>query len=451
MSRRTINPLLVILVVSVVCRVAVAFYLGDTVPTNTDETSYSALGMRLATGHGYSFDRGWYPFTPADAPTSHWSFLYSAVVAGIYLLFGPHPLAARLVGAVTGGLLTPWLVLRLARRLFPGRSDVHLVSAACAAIYLYFVLYAAMIMTETLYIAALLWSLERALALAVSYREPCAQRERRSVRIAIGLELGAALGGATLLRQSILPWTLVLFAWLLWSNLRARRTSPGPAGSGWVSAVSPLVTAGVVMVLCVLPFTVRNYRAYGQFLLLNSNAGYAMYAAQHPMHGTSFREYTAAPLPEDLIGSGLNEAQWDRELLQRGIGFVLADPIRYLRLSLSRVADYFEFWPTADTSLLHNVGRVGSIGVFLPFMAWGIWRTVRSTWRLCGRRLAAFAETPVFLVAAFMVIYALMHIFTWAMGRYRLPVDAVALPFAAVALLRLASRITAAHGDRQVA
>jgi len=31
----------------------------------------------------------------------------------------------------------------------------------------------------------------------------------------------------------------------------------------------------------------------------------------------------------------------------------------------------------------------------------------------------------------------LMHILTWAMPRYRLPVDAVALPYASLALTRL--------------
>jgi hypothetical protein len=34
----------------------------------------------------------------------------------------------------------------------------------------------------------------------------------------------------------------------------------------------------------------------------------------------------------------------------------------------------------------------------------------------------------------FIIFYSLLHIFTWAMPRYRLPVDAVAMPFAALAL-----------------
>ena len=67
-----------ILLLAVLLRVGVALYLGDLVdapPLLTDQRSYHALGARLASGHGFSFDRAWYPFTPAETPTAHWSFL----------------------------------------------------------------------------------------------------------------------------------------------------------------------------------------------------------------------------------------------------------------------------------------------------------------------------------------------------------------------------------------
>jgi hypothetical protein len=57
--------LLAILLLSVLLRAGVALYLGDTVPAGKDEQSYSELAARLATGHGYSFDRPWYPFALA--------------------------------------------------------------------------------------------------------------------------------------------------------------------------------------------------------------------------------------------------------------------------------------------------------------------------------------------------------------------------------------------------
>lgn len=119
-NRRLERPrrfLVLIIVLSVILRVGVALYLGDTVPPAKDEMSYSVLAERLASGHGYSFPTPWYPFAEADAPTSHWSFLYTAFVAAVYAVAGPHPLAARLVQAVAVGVLMPWVTWRLAGRV----------------------------------------------------------------------------------------------------------------------------------------------------------------------------------------------------------------------------------------------------------------------------------------------------------------------------------------------
>ena len=410
-----------ILLLSVALRIPVAFYLGDTADPphkRTDQITYHTLAVRLLQGHGYSFPDHWYPFTPPDTPTAHWSFLYPATIAPVYAVSGVHPLAARIVQAIVGGILLPWTVYRLARRLFPQQEGLALLAMACAAGYAFFILYAAMLMTETYYIAALLWAMERALALA----------ERPTLRRAA--ILGLALGLTALLRQSVLPWAAVLFTWLLWAGWRSARFRRMLAASA---------LAGGVALLCILPFTIRNYRAYGQFLLLNSNAGYAMYASQHPMHGTDFLDYTAAPLPDDV--RGLNEAQLDRELMRRGIGFILAEPARFLLLSLDRAVNYFTFWPTPGTTLLYNTGRVVSFGFFLPFMVYGLWLAIRRAGPLRSRAdRARFMATPLALVLLFMAFYPLLHILTWPSPRYRLPVDAVALPFAALALRDLGQR-----------
>ena len=191
---------------------------------------------------------------------------------------------------------------------------------------------------------------------------------------------------------------------------------------------SPAVDRPGYHFLLVLPFTARNYQAYGEFLLLNSNAGYAMYSAQHPFHGTSFQAFTAAPLPADLLKENYNEAQWDRLLMARGIRFVLEEPGRYLQLSLSRAADFFMFWPSPETTFINNIGRVVSFGLFLPIMIYGLWLS-RVRWR------------ELQLLYGFMIFYTIMHLMTWSMIRYRLPVDAVLLIFAALALAKLTARL----------
>jgi hypothetical protein len=438
MNSKTRNYLLIILLVSVTLRVLVALYLGneiDAPPLLTDQRSYHALGERLIAGYGFSFAKPWYPFyLPAGSPTAHWSFLYSLFIAAIYSVFGPHVIAARLVQAVLGGILVPLAVFFLARRLLEStasaplrdaleRRGLHvanlpLVAAGIAAVYFYFVLYAATLMTETLYITALLLALNRTMALA----------DKPTIKN--GLALGVWLGTATLLRQSILPAIGIMILWLLWRGWRAHRLR---------QIFSSVVVSGIVLVVAILPFTIRNYQVFHEFLLLNSNAGYAMYSAQHPMHGTSFQAFEAAPLPTDLTAN--NEAQFDRALMPRGIAFVTADPGRYLLLSLSRVPAYFEFWPSNDTSFINNLGRVGSFGICLPFMLYGIWLALRFSAPRGRGRWMQFLLSPTAFLIGFIAFYSVLHIFTWAMPRYRLPVDATALPFAAIALDDITCRI----------
>jgi len=52
------------------------------------------------------------------------------------------------------------------------------------------------------------------------------------------------------------------------------------------------------------------------------------------------------------------------------------------------------------------------------------------------------------LCVLFSLAYSILHIFTWAMPRYRLPVDAVLMSFAALALYQIA-RWVSAHLSRQ--
>jgi hypothetical protein len=251
--------------------------------------------------------------------------------------------------------------------------------------------------------------LERSLKLANLLRSRAPTRQLWTPVISLGLSLGIG----TLLRQSLLPWIPVLFAYLLFVAWRAGQLR---------STLCFLITASLILISFIIPWTARNYLVYDDFLLLNSNAGFAMYSAQHPLHGTNFHEFEAAPLPVDLWG--LSEPELDRALMQRGIQFILDEPDRYLLLSLSRARAFFEFWPTPDTTLLHNIGRTGSFGLLLPFMLYGLVLALR-------RFQFTVHNTLLLLFAAW---YTVVHMLTWAMVRYRLPIDAVLIPLAALAI-----------------
>ena len=406
------RPLVVILAVAVILRVASALYQGDAIaalPGIHDQFSYDALAQSILVGHGYSFDRDWYPFTPAHTPTAHWSFLYPLYLAGVYVLFGSHPLAARLIQGAVSGVLSAWLLYRLGRRLFDKR--VGLVTAALSAVYIYFIYYDAALVTEPFYILGVLAMLDLVLQITHQPSRPVTQSPNHPTTKWVWL--GLVLGVTTLLRQSILPWVPFLLGWMLW------------AGWGRVRWWQPLVLVAI-LTLFIVPWTVRNYAVYDDFVPLNSNAGYALYSANHPDHGTHFMDAYAAPLPPQL--KGLNEAQLNSSLMIEGIRFILQDPARYLLLSLSRVLVYFKFWPSPESQPLSNVSRVLSFGLYLPFFLYGLLLS-RRNWRRCS------------LLYLFGIVYSLMHILTWAMIRYRLPVDAAFMPFAALAVVDVAQRI----------
>jgi hypothetical protein len=84
-----------------------------------------------------------------------------------------------------------------------------------------------------------------------------------------------------------------------------------------------------------------------------------------------------------------------------------------------------------------------SFGVCLPFLLAGLF--------IAARRPAAAppASAPnaarfrgVILVMLLAGLYCLVHLLTWTLIRYRLPVDAMVMPFAAVAIVHVFHRVS---------
>jgi len=416
------NLLVFILLLSVLLRVGAAIFLGDTVvvlPGTSDQVSYHSLALRVGTGHGFSFGEDWWPATRANQPTAHWSFLYTFYLVAVYALFGPHPLAARLIQAAIVGLLQPWLTYQIGKRLF--NSSVGLWAAFLNAIYAYFIYYTASLMTEPFYITAILG----ALLLAIRMVQPLEANNRR---LLLAAGLGLTLGAVVLLRQLFLLFIPFLLLWMFWANHR------GHAGLNWMHFLLPLA----VVAAMIIPFSIYNTARFGQFVLLNTNSGYAFYWGNHPYYGTHFQpilseeEYQQL-LPQDQLY--LDEAALDKELLRRGLQFVLDDPVRYLQLSLSRIPPYFEFLPSADSGTISNLSRVFSFGILWPFMLAGL----ILAWRRRSHRFWDAIASTKFLLVLFALVYTVIHVLTWTLIRYRLPVDAVFLVFAGLAFNRIAA------------
>ncbi len=452
--QRRISPLSVVIGLSVILRVAASLYLGDHVealPGTADQVSYHALALRVLEGHGFTFAENWWPATEAGEPTAHWSYLYTLYLVVIYWVFGPHPLAARLIQAVAVGIAHPLLAYKIAELVQPRQTDedpmfadgssstplsvlskwwahlnggdlsIPLLAAALTAVYAYFVYYAGTLMTEPFFITAVLTTVYLTLRLG---RASTANRGGST-----GLALGLAMATAVLLRQLFLLIVPLVLVWLAVVVYRAHNSIR--------TIVAPTVVSLAVLCLAIIPATLFNYGRFDRFLLLNTNAGFAFYLSNHPVYGTQFVPASDmdqgyhAMIPDQL--RSLNEAELDAELLERGLQFVIEDPVRYVRLSMSRIPLYFEFLPDPDSSTLSNAARLSSFGLFLPFMILGL---VSGFVRDRGRGVSptGFPRSGLGLLYLFILSYSGIHILSWVQIRYRLPVDAILIVFAAFGL-----------------
>ena len=405
---------------SVLLRVGVAVAMGNAVvelPGIFDQVSYHNLALRVLEGHGFSFGELWWPITPADAPTAHWSFLYTLYLVFVYSIFGPNPIVARILQAIIVGILHPYIAYRIGEKIFT--KTVGLVAAAITAIYVYFFYYGAALMTEPFYITAILFALYFAIQLA--------ENTDKKRDIQLGLALGISLGVIVVLRQVFLLFLPFLFLWMWIARFKRR---------GGLPLFSTIVSI-FVLLLFVLPITYFNYSRFHRFVLLNTNSGYAFFWGNNPIYGTKFIPILPTKTYQEMIPQEvrhLDEAALDQELLKRGIQFVTDDPTRYALLSLSRIPPYFMFWYSSQSSTLSNIARIGSFGVFLPFMLYGLFLGIKQNRK-------NLLTSPIGLLVLFIVVYSGVHILTWTLIRYRLPIDAVLIPFAGLALVELAEKL----------
>lgn len=401
----------IILIVSVVLRLGSVAYFGNDVtglPGVHDQFSYHYLSLRVLDGFGFTFGEPWWPVTPPGEPTAHWSYLYTSYLIGVYGLFGRFPLVARIIQVLFVGTLHPYLTYKIGERIFS--KTVGLIAAGWSAVYIYFIYYSAALVTEPVYITSILATIYFALKLSDSSES---ENQWRNAVL-----LGVCLAITVLLRQLFVLFVPFMFLWIWWT-------------SDWKKTVH-LVIAGLILVGSVLPLTAFNYSRFNQFVLLNTNAGFAFFWGNHPIHGTKFIPILDNDTYRDLIPQelhSLSEADLEDELMDRAIQFIVDDPVRYAQLSASRILNYFMFWPSSESSLISNISRVLSFGVALPFIIYGLWLSLKR-WRFNMR-------SPETLLYLFMGFYTCIHLLSWALVRYRLPVDAIFLVFSGLALVQL--------------
>lgn len=418
-SNLTENQILIgIFTISILARVLASLYLGNKVenmPGIADQVTYHTLAQRVLNGFGFTFDRPWWPATQPGEPTAHWSYLYTFYLTLIYKIFGVNPIIPRIFQSIVIGILQPLFLFKISKKVFPDVSG--LFAASWIALYPYIIYYSAALMTESWFITIVLGIF----VLAIQFSSG-----NSSIRQF--LLLGFLSGMAILLRQVFMLFIPFLFIWIL---LVQRK-------NGFMKQLIKLAISSIVIFFMILPFSIFNFQRFDKFVLLNTNAGFAFFWSNNPIYGTKF----VGIMPEEMGNylemlpielKGLNEAELDSELLKRGLLFVKDNPGQYALLSLSRIPILFDFLPSKESSLISNITRVTSFGFALPFMIFGLWLSLKSLYK----NKEPFLFSPICPIIGFGIIYSGIHILTWSLVRYRLPIDALFLIFAGFSLAKI--------------
>jgi 4-amino-4-deoxy-L-arabinose transferase-like glycosyltransferase len=310
---------------------AVAIDTGYT-PQN-DSGDYDRHARSIAASFSYP------PPIPTVAPNGGPSAFrapgYPLLLGGVYALTGDSVEAGRYLNAILGaaGVLLLYLI---AARIFSRR--VALVAAALMAVYPPLVMLSLELYSEPLFIDLMLG----AVLAAFVYRD--------DRRLRWALLAGALAGLATLTRQNgVLLLAVLLFA--LWLPPRRR----------WAAARAPLA-ALLIAVALIVPWTVRNYVVFNEFVPLSTGGGFNLAGVYNAdaQHDPRFNALWRLPIRTEAGAEvyaipALRETEIDRELRDRARDYIGDHP--------SYVGEVV-FWSALRTLNLADAGTATSVGIF---------------------------------------------------------------------------------------
>jgi hypothetical protein len=311
-----------------------------------------------------------------------------------YWVAGPDPLWGKLLHASLGCLMT-WQTLELARSAVSERTAR--LAALTVALLPASVFYAATLGYETL-LAVIFVVVAR-----LTLRAADSPAHWPSLVLS-----GALLGIGTLVKPVCLlvPFLQGLSWWSLGSSLR--RTVP------LVAVVLAL------LLLVVAPWTWRNHRVLGAFVLVSTNGGYTLWVANNP------RATGLATRPEPLAND-YDEVTRDRMRFRAALQWMASHPGRWAELALTK-ATYV--WGTSS-----SIMSVVSADRLTPAWEAACKAIINVTWvaLFVGCAVATFWQRawalPGLVPGGWLIAYVFgLHLFFEANSRHHVPL----LPFIAL-------------------
>ncbi len=373
-------------------------------PSN-DDVAFNNLAEHVARGDGYVGNGG--------NPTAFRAPGYPFFLAGVYVATaGPHYPLAYLTFCLLGALACI-LTYFLARELVS--EPCARTAAILHAVYLGHIYFATLFLSENLYVPLQtlgIWLFVRYLKCA---------------NVGNLLASGAVLGFATLTR----PFALLLLPIFLLVLAADRRRR---------SVFVPAVALTAVFLAFVLPWTLRNYWAFGRPVLVATNGGSTFYGGNNDRVITEPRYFgywlPTTELPHrDLIDATPDEVAHDKMEWKLGIDWVRANPGKAALLVPLKIGRMAIGLPDFDAGKWYYALRI--IG-YVPFFFLFLIGAVRLFRDRCAWSL------PWLAVHAALVATLVTTVIFWGSPRFRDANVGLLMIFAALAF----HKMPAASGRR---
>lgn len=367
----------------------------------SDSSAYDVFARNLAQGNGY----GWEP----NQPTAYWPVGASAIYALLFRFLG-HDYVVVMLFQVVVGVAVVALAMALARRWFG--ETVAVATGWILACWPLLIQYTTILASELFFLLFLL----------IAFWLASLPGRTWFARV---LGSGVALAAASYVR----PTALVMAPLLFLKDAVRREYRP--------TAVLACIVTVVVMMVCILPWTIRNWHVFDRVVLISTNGGANLWMGNNPKSDTGYME-----LPELNIA---NEAERDSVLGRHAREYIAQDPVAFLGRMVKKVIVLHAresigvAWNAKGIAL-----RVGE-GMILPLkiISSGYWLAILGAaiyGIFClGRRFGVLflLTCPPIGVWAY---FTLVHGVTVAGDRYHVP----SIPFIAmIAAYAVSLRLTA--------
>lgn len=385
-----------------------------------DEREYFGAAHMLAEGRGFSF---------FDTATWVRPPLYVMLLAGVVSVAGTSYVAALWLQALlSAATLLPlaWLAWRV------GGLEAARWTVGLGALFLPFTLFAGLLLSETLF--TLLLAL--ALVALVRARETLSGGLRKSAPWLV--VAGVLLGLSALTRATALGFVPLAAIWLA-LPLRPAQAPACDASSGEADSTpgrtdtqvrSRLVSVAVMLVACLVtlvPWTVRNYAAYGKFVAIDTTGGYNLWLASVGVRDEERLQADYRAIP--------NQADRQSYAYARAWENVTADPLKFVGKGLKESLDLWRPHFSAEERQVagYTLGRVPAWHLVALLLFDDVLYVAILCFAVAGLALSP-PHSLKWLTGLWVLLWVVMSFVFFAVTRFRLPVVAALIPWAGVGL-----------------